>query len=583
MNAGAILFALVLLGALVSFGVNYHDPNDFKWAGISVLGGISVLALPSSPILNGKIAVDKIDIAVLLFIGYALLSLAWSPDPASGLAFIFKFSLCAVIFLAIKNTGKEEQLKYYCIAISVALCVVLSFLALEIGANAGFVNENYLTEFLLLGLPFLVGLAAIYRNLAVRIAVVVLTVAIVGYLIFFNPSKLEFAIIPGAALLALAISPWPRNKKYVPVAWLIILLAMSFFVWNKWIEDSELRDSIYPRIALNVNTFIMWLENPLLGNGAGSFSALYPLYQERHLAWLDVGKGFMSLKQTQAGAAHNEYLQLLTSFGLLGASIVLWFMFRLTKSVRNNKNPMVWIGGAVAVICMINALLEFPLQNPATAILAVIGLGFLAKSADEKHVIEMQIGQIGTITLLLLAGMSAITIGYGAYRFDEAQMHYTNGAKYINADPEYAFKETMKAHRLYPLDTFMRTNLYVLTTRWQEVTNQSPLPPEEVDNIFKIAISAGPNTNLLLARIQYLINSNRYVGRKDEIENWFSHLSRNATRIVDVWLLDSYYKILVGKPSEAQESLQKAVKLGLTENQQQLFANLQNMMSERMK
>ena len=60
-------------------------------------------------------------------------------------------------------------------------------------------------------------------------------------------------------------------------------------------------------------------------------------------------------------AAHNEYAQGLAEFGIIGVGLFAWFLLEHRL-------------GAVFVVAVVS-LIGFPLQNPATALLFVAGLG----------------------------------------------------------------------------------------------------------------------------------------------------------------------------------------------------------------
>ncbi len=60
-------------------------------------------------------------------------------------------------------------------------------------------------------------------------------------------------------------------------------------------------------------------DNWLLGIGAGQFSLVYPLYSKNELFFMH--------------HLHNEYLQFLVEYGVLGVSIIFWGYFNLFKTI----------------------------------------------------------------------------------------------------------------------------------------------------------------------------------------------------------------------------------------------------------
>src|SRR5690606_7421211 len=129
-------------------------------------------------------------------------------------------------------------------------------------------------------------------------------------------------------------------------------------------------DSLTARLEFWTNSSFVWLSSPLWGHGFGSFNFQYPRFDSVHLL-LFPSMGHTMGATNFAGAAHNEYLQVLCELGAIG----------LILSLRVVWRP--WKPGPATVclgLAMIESLIEFPLQNPATALLASISLGFFLRS-----------------------------------------------------------------------------------------------------------------------------------------------------------------------------------------------------------
>ena len=582
-----IVFAAMVAAALTLYGTNFADSNDLRWLWVMGLAGLSLLQMSSQAFLRQKMSFDWLELLLLGFVAYVALSLAWSPDYLAGLALLSKLGLLAVIFLCLKNVGNDKLFNWLCIAVTASVVIVLWMQFLKVTgpiAWGGYGNENFLTEFLILAVPFIAALAFIYRDMAVRAAVLAVLIVDLGYLIFFVPSKIEFLVIVGLAIAAIIGWGWRHSRRLTIIGVLAMVAvtagAMSYF----WDAGQGFRVSIFPRLALIINSLLMWLSQPIFGLGAGGYNYSYSLFQERHLAWLNIGTEIFASKETTAGAAHNEYVQLLATFGLLGVGLVAGFSYTLLRGLR--ERPMTvyaWCGLAASGVWMLNALVEFPLQNPATALLAVIGLGFLAGQGQSDRpsasgsVFAINLNQAGRLLLLFGAIALVGVIGYGGYRFASAQRHYLETARYLNVRPDYAFEQNFEAYRLYPWDTAIRTQLYATTTRGYEMTRNMPLSPTELDRVFEIALSAGPNTLLLLSRLQYLLNSNLFEQEPryaQEVERWFGLLRNNASRTADVLILDGYYQILLKNYVGAAALLNEAENIKLNTIQQQLLVKL---------
>ncbi len=123
----------------------------------------------------------------------------------------------------------------------------------------------------------------------------------------------------------------------------------------------------------------IFLDHPMTGVGLGAFPTAYPRY------------GRSSAKNERLEQAHNDYLQLLTDAGLIGALIGLWFLFELIRSaqrqfkkldrMRSHERALI-IGGHVALLGIaVHSFLDFNLQIAANALLFLIVLA-MTVSAD---------------------------------------------------------------------------------------------------------------------------------------------------------------------------------------------------------
>lgn len=577
-----LIFGLLVLGALISYSANHTNPNDFKWIGIAALGALSLLRLASGAFPGDRIRFDHIDLVVLAFLAYSALSLFWSADMLSGLSFIFKFVLCASIFLCLKKADSDQLFNIISIAIALSLAVVLLYIYFGVSHIGGFGNTNYITEYCLMAAPFAGGLAFIYRSPAIRGLAVILVAADAYYLLFHNISKFEFAVVPVVLLLAVTVLFWKRAKWPAILTWMVALIAMSIIIFTHWTGDHGFRDSIYPRLELIINTTYMWLDAPLFGHGAGSFLTLWRFYQERHFSWLGADYKTQTLVWAAPESPHNEYLQFLADFGLVGLIIVLYFGWRMLRGLRANQpDSSAWIGLTAIAVAMVCAALEFPLQNPATLLLTTIGLAFAARRAQGSVLLDHELTRLSSLALLTGTAVIVCVIGYFTALFYKAETHYSQSTASSATNPEYAYRHSVDAYKLSPWNFYYRNAISVYLYLWaQQAGGRNPVPPEEYDIAFEIGNSA-PSTNVLFTRAAYLVNSGRYVEKKEEIEKWFAQLRKIASRSPDVWLLYSYYNTLINNDQEANDALAHAKSIGLGDLQQKQYAQIQGMLNAR--
>lgn len=595
-----IAFAAMVAATLVWFTTTTLDPNEFRWLWIMGLGGVSLLQMSSRAYLLEKISFDRTELFLTGFVAYAVLSLAWSSDYLAGLALLGKLGLLAAIFLCLKNAGNDAWFNWLCGAITVAVAIVLGFEFMHVAGPAGtgwggYGNQNFMAEFLMLAVPFIAALVYVYPHKAIRAAAVSVLVVDLGYVLFFNPTKIKFLVIAGLILAALSRWGWRHSRRLTLTGAFVVVVVIAAGVSYYWDAGHGFRWSTFARVPPIINSAVMWLSQPFYGLGAGSYNYVYTMFQERHIEYLDVGTEVFLIKERVIGAAHNEYIQLLATFGLFGAALLAGFAYSLLRGLKGRPmTAYAWCGLVSLGIWSLNALVEFPWQNPSTALLAVIGLGFLAHHGqpDEpaasggaasggggsNRVFAINLNPIAKMLLLLGAIALVSAIGYGGYRFASAHQHYKKTVMELNTRTDIAFANNMEAYRLFPWDTAIRNQLFVTAIRWSELNGgKMPFPPAEMDRIFDISISSGPTTLLLLARSQYLLNSRLFQQDQryaQEVAQWFDLLRKNASRTPDALLLGGYYQMMLNNPVGAETLLNKAEKFKLTDLQVQLLGKL---------
>lgn len=122
---------------------------------------------------------------------------------------------------------------------------------------------------------------------------------------------------------------------------------------------------------------------PLVGQGAGSFEAVFPQYPGEDI-------------RLHFDHAHNDYLQFAIEFGLLGSLplavfilLALWHAFRALWRRKSVYRSGVGFGAAMGIIALlIHSSTDFNLQIPANAATLVVlcAIAVLAGSHSNKRV-----------------------------------------------------------------------------------------------------------------------------------------------------------------------------------------------------
>jgi len=136
------------------------------------------------------------------------------------------------------------------------------------------------------------------------------------------------------------------------------------------------------------DTLAMWRSRPVWGTGPGSFATVFPYYQSDAL-----GTHFVR-------HAHNDPLQFLAEFGLLGGAIMLAGVGLILLSAgvqRGGKHDDgLYQVGLSAGLCgvLMHSLVDFPLQHPLILLSACVWVGLLAGSRVipcRKHTMQQAV------------------------------------------------------------------------------------------------------------------------------------------------------------------------------------------------
>lgn len=432
---------------------------------------------------------DFKDIATVLFVGFTALSLLWSPDPSAGLYEVVKIASLALVFLALRRVDLSE------IGTPIVASVVVVLLYawfVNVLPHGGFRNENFVTDYLLVALPLMfVGSSIVAFPLAA---------IVVGYLLIGNGSNLEFVVLAGMALFCLVW--WAKTPTKAGIAGLSIIAGVSV-IFLAATAHLGVTWSILDRVHLSLGTLGMWAEHPIIGNGAGSFAHLWPMFQDTDVRLIP-GLGYLGAQgsYTYISAAHNDFLQIMASYGLIGFGL---FSIAVLWGVRGSTYAVIALG-ALGIL----SLGEFALQNAGVAVLGAIALALISPARPSFQV---------RLRPLIGAGMvvfGAFAISTGA-RAGQANHAFAFTSAYIASRPTEAFIANLNAERMFPGDTRIRLQLFrSFVAAFQAGGIHAELGV--VDQLYDISRSAIPDDrSLLIARLVFLVSAGLCEDECDEI------------------------------------------------------------------
>ncbi len=200
-----------------------------------------------------------------------------------------------------------------------------------------------------------------------------------------NPDRAPFIELAEILLLLLAVTfgrKWinrEERREGVGKRLLILAVLAAVAVIAFWLRFDKIVQrlnatragasefSVVTRIEYWQASWQMFLDHPVGGVGLGAFPAVYP------------GYGRSTAKYERLEQAHNDYLQLLTDAGLIGAALGGWFLFEIVriarrqlKKIKNARSRAraIIAGGYTAVTgLLIHSFTDFNLQIASNALL----------------------------------------------------------------------------------------------------------------------------------------------------------------------------------------------------------------------
>jgi O-antigen ligase len=249
--------------------------------------------------------------------------------------------------------------------------------ALPAGVNpfGPFVNPNHFAGFVELIAPL--GLALLLfssRNREQIPLLVLFTIVPVGA-VFLSASRAGIVVLLlEFAILAFLSCIHRMERKQLLGATAIGLVAGSLILWlgvKKALERFELLAhegvSRELRIAMDEDTWRIFLDHPWTGTGLGTLIAVYPRYESFY-------------NGTIVDHAHNDFLELLADTGLIGGLCGAFFIgvlfrqgfFNSRIAIGGGEQPLI-VGPMVACLgLLLHSLVDFNLHIPSNALIFLL-------------------------------------------------------------------------------------------------------------------------------------------------------------------------------------------------------------------
>jgi O-antigen ligase len=391
----AVLVLGVLLAALVFFWQQRHRTAPLLWHGVVVLP--------------------------LVLMAYALGSMLWSHAYLAGVEAIRWFILSLLLWLGL-NTLNRQTLPTVLWGVHAGVVVASIWVALQFWFDLGlfpqaafpsstFINRNFYAEYAVSALPLSVWLLLTMRNsrwlaaLATSVGFIALAIMMTGTrsaLVALLLLAVVVTVVARRYRHVVAFKAWsPANRWLVASALVLVIaglgsvpsstprvvneglgttaMARSFVRTASITKATEYtQGSFSMRSLMWMSTARMMLAHPWSGVGAGAWEVQIPLYQRTDSVW-----------ETDY-YAHNEYLQLLSEYGLPVGGLFLAFLFAYLLVTAGNtwllhddagdEAPLraLTLASLLALLLVSNA--GFPWHLASTGALFMLCLAILASS-----------------------------------------------------------------------------------------------------------------------------------------------------------------------------------------------------------
>jgi O-antigen ligase len=263
-----------------------------------------------------------------------------------------------------------------------------------------FINRNYFAGYLLMVIPlslgyffsreaFQKGQFMGWRNrlssLDGKTFLIAFGIIVMILGLLFSASRMGIvSLLLSFSLITLLFRGSQRRQRFSKTTVLIFGLAILWALWigldvvvSRFFTSSE---DFKSRWMIWVNTFQIFKDFPIFGSGLGTFIHLFPMYRSFHIT------GFHS-------HAENDFLQLLSDVGLIGAGLLLlvfvFLFFRAVSGIRSfqssDSKKYIAIGGMVGILAlMFHSLVERNIQVPSNAFLYTFLWALVLRISEPK-------------------------------------------------------------------------------------------------------------------------------------------------------------------------------------------------------
>ena len=532
---------------------------------------------------------------IFIFIGYALYHYLTADVEYTARSELLRLLSYGMMFLIVINNlykSNHMQIIMYAVVLTGALIAIYGIIQVIIGSDhvwhftrpaqylgrgsGTFINPNHFAGWLGMLLPLCLSYVLIGRiNLSMRI---LLGYSALMLLLGIAVSMSRGGWISTSMMLFVFVGVIGFQKKFrlkvIIITFLFFTAISIFFIKSDFAQDRISRantpgtlDHVESRTELWISAYQVWKEEKLFGVGPGHFDHRFSAHRPPTL-------------QSQPVRVHNDYLNILVDWGIIGLILVaIWFStlaYVIKKcwkysqrtasdfSKKTSNRAAFVLGGTIGLGSLtIHSFVDFNLHIPSNAILASTIAALLTsfiRFATESYWIPIKITLRLSLSIFI-CGMAGLMIHQSIVQLRELQS--LNAAQQAKSFPEQiaqlelamkrepnnhetaasigeiyrikasslstpntpemekARKWLQRAIELNPYDAYSHARLGLILNRLGQAT--------EAEKMFKVAEELDPNGYMTIAYVAWhkmysggltnLITAKRYFERVSPTDN----------------------------------------------------------------
>lgn len=383
--------------------------------------------------------------AVLAFLFYAVLRVPFAPVEYAAQGELLMVALCGLSFFVVVNNLNRAHSANWVVGMLLAVGAFGSMYAIfqvltrsshvwnyvrwegYRGRGSGtYICPNHLAGWLELALPLGLAYLLVGRlNHALRI-LAGYAVIVIGAGLMATESRGAWLATALALLAFFAVLLMQRGHR-VPalLTMLLLLVAGGWALAQARASSAHVQKLFDPSYVSDVRPYLwasalkIWQADFWWGAGPGHFDHVFRLYRD-------------PLVQARPDRAHNDYLNTLADWGLVGAVLVAWTLIVLFWGVARvwphvqrdgddfrsrQSNRFAFVLGATASLLalLVHSVVDFNFHIPANALAAVTLMALLAAHwRYASSAVYVPLGGIGRVALTVLGLGVAVWLGQNA-------------------------------------------------------------------------------------------------------------------------------------------------------------------------